>query len=76
MPREDGYDYEFIRKVRRLPPTAGGTTPAIALTAYPRSEDEKRALGSGFQVHLTKPVSAAHLATAIAQLMIGSRLAE
>jgi CheY-like chemotaxis protein len=42
MPGEDGY--AFINKVRRLPREDGGPTPAIALTAYARSEDRVRVL--------------------------------
>jgi CheY-like chemotaxis protein len=30
--------------------------PAVALTAYARSEDRERILASGFGFHLTKPV--------------------
>ncbi|MFL6230971.1 MAG: ATP-binding protein [Pyrinomonadaceae bacterium] len=54
MPAEDGY--EFIRKVRLLPPERGGRVPAIALTAYARAEDRLRVLRSGYQMHVAKPV--------------------
>ena len=40
MPGEDGY--EFIRRMRMLPPEEGGDTPAAALTAFARSEDRRR----------------------------------
>jgi len=59
MPGEDGY--EMIRKIRKLPPAAGGQTPAIALTAYSRMEDRTRAMLAGFQYHLAKPVEAVEL---------------
>jgi signal transduction histidine kinase/ActR/RegA family two-component response regulator len=59
MPGEDGF--EFIRKVRELPPERGGRTPAVALTAYARAEDRLRVLRSGFQMHLAKPVELAEL---------------
>ena len=42
MPTEDGY--ALIRKVRALPADAGGRVPAIALTAFARTEDRTRAL--------------------------------
>ncbi|HVR75480.1 MAG TPA: PAS domain S-box protein [Planctomycetota bacterium] len=64
MPGEDGY--AFIKKVRSLLPAEGGTTPAVALTAYARSEDRSRALLSGFQLHLSKPVEPMELITVVA----------
>jgi PAS domain S-box-containing protein len=67
MPDEDGY--AFIRKVRALTPKAGGKIPAIALTAYARSEDRIRALVAGFQVHVPKPVDLTELAIAVASLV-------
>lgn len=66
MPGEDGY--EFLRKVRALPPEAGGRTPAAALTAFARSEDRMRALRAGYQTHVAKPVDAAELAAVVASL--------
>jgi signal transduction histidine kinase/DNA-binding response OmpR family regulator len=66
MPRTDGY--EFIRSVRALPAEAGGATPAIALTAYARSEDERRAHDEGFQRHMAKPVDPLLLVSCVADL--------
>ncbi len=54
MPEKDGY--ELIRDVRRLSAEGGGRTPAIALTAFARSEDRARALMAGYQAHLAKPI--------------------
>jgi CheY-like chemotaxis protein len=34
---------------------AADALPAVAVTAYARDEDRKRALAAGFQAHLTKP---------------------
>ena len=59
MPLEDGYN--FIRKVRALPPERGGKIPAVALTAYARAEDRLRVLRSGFQMHMSKPVELTEL---------------
>jgi CheY-like chemotaxis protein len=66
MPGEDGY--EFIRKVRALPVTHGGRTPAAALTAFARAEDRTRALRAGFQTHVTKPVESTELTAVVASL--------
>ncbi len=66
MPDEDGYS--LIRKLRQLEVQRGGRMPAVALTAYARSDDRTKALLAGFQMHLTKPVDAAELATVIACL--------
>jgi CheY-like chemotaxis protein len=66
MPDEDGY--ALIKRVRELPAERGGNIPAIALTAYGRSSDKIRAIGSGFQVHMAKPVEPAELAEVIARL--------
>ena len=66
MPGEDGYD--LVRRLRQLAPSAGGRTPAAALTAYARAEDRRQAMRAGFEMHLPKPVEPAELAAAIATL--------
>jgi PAS domain S-box-containing protein len=69
MPDEDGY--EVLKKVRALEARRGdaaGPIPAVALTAYGRSEDRLRALQEGFQMHVAKPVEPAELAVVIASL--------
>jgi PAS domain S-box-containing protein len=66
MPERDGY--RLIRDVRALPAEHGGTTPAVALTAYARVEDRTRAMLAGFQNHVTKPVEPTELIAAIASL--------
>lgn len=66
MPEEDGFS--LIRKIRNLPPEKGGNTPAIALTAYARSEDRIKALRSGFQMHIAKPVEHSELIATITVL--------
>jgi PAS domain S-box-containing protein len=66
MPGEDGY--ALIRKVRALAPEKGGSIPAIALSAYARSEDRARALSVGFQCHVSKPVEPLELITIVANL--------
>jgi signal transduction histidine kinase/CheY-like chemotaxis protein len=66
MPDRDGY--EFIRDVRRLPSAEGGRTPAIALTAFARSEDRTRAMRAGYQVHVSKPIEPDELVATIKSL--------
>ena len=52
---EDGLT--LIREIRKLGPDSGGATPACALTALARTEDRRRALSAGFQVHVAKPAA-------------------
>ncbi len=66
MPQLDGYS--LIRRIRALPAQLGGRTPAVALTAYARSEDAQRAFAAGYQTHVAKPIEPAELATVIANL--------
>jgi PAS domain S-box-containing protein len=66
MPGEDGYS--LMARIRRLGCDSGGDIPAIALTAYARSEDRMRALAAGFQMHVPKPVEAFELIIVIATL--------
>lgn len=66
MPQEDGYS--FIRRVRKLSTELGGSTPALALTAYARAEDRVYAIRAGFQNHLTKPVEPSELVAVLASL--------
>ncbi len=71
LPGEDGYS--LIRRVRALPAERGGRTPALALTAFARGEDRRRALLAGFQMHLSKPVEISELAAVVANLARGLR---
>lgn len=66
MPDEDGY--AFMRRIRALEDDRIRTTPAIALTAYARSEDRVKAFLAGYQMHLAKPLEATELITVIANL--------
>jgi hypothetical protein len=67
MPDQDGY--ELIRKLRALPRERGGRTPAIALTGYASRKDRERALSSGYQQHMAKPIEQADMIKAIAALI-------
>ncbi|MBC8071674.1 MAG: response regulator [Deltaproteobacteria bacterium] len=66
MPGDDGY--ALIRSIRALPPEAGGDTPAVALTAYARSEDRTRCMLAGFSNHVPKPVEPRELLAVVASL--------
>ena len=71
MPDMDGY--ELIRKIRAMPAESGGRVPAVALTAYARTEDRLQALRSGYQMHVPKPVELAELVAVAASLAQRSR---
>ena len=58
MPGEDGY--ALIRQVRELT-DKNVMIPAIALTAFARTEDRAKAIHAGFQLHLSKPVEPSEL---------------
>lgn len=66
MPDEDGYS--LLRRVRALEPEDRSRIPAIALTAYARTQDRTAALLAGFQSHIAKPVEPAELIAAIVNL--------
>lgn len=66
MPRTDGY--QFIQQVRDLPVERGSRIPALALTAYARTEDRLRAMRAGYQMHIAKPIEYTELVTLIASL--------
>ncbi|MGZ5131421.1 MAG: ATP-binding protein [Caldimonas sp.] len=67
MPERDGY--QFMRELRQRPPERGGRTPAIALTAFARSEDRTRSMVAGYQVHLAKPVEPHELLATVGSLV-------
>jgi signal transduction histidine kinase len=66
MQNEDGYS--FIRRVRSLPASEGGTVPAVALTAYAGAGDRVRASTAGFQLHVSKPFDPVELARIVHRL--------
>ena len=67
LPDVDGY--EFLRRVRALGHARGGAVPAIALTAFARSEDRTRALRAGYLVHVAKPVEPSELVATVASVV-------
>jgi PAS domain S-box-containing protein len=66
MPGEDGYS--LLRRVRHEMALHGRRLPALALTAYGRSEDRVRVLAAGFNLHLAKPADPTELVLAVASL--------
>src|SRR6185369_14141402 len=66
MPDTDGF--QLLSKVRALGAQRGGSVPAIALTAFARSEDRLRALESGFLDHVPKPVEPSELIATVARV--------
>lgn len=62
MPEMDGY--EFIRQVRGR----GIRVPAVAVTAFTRAEDRRRALFCGYHTHLPKPIAVSELIDVVAAL--------
>lgn len=66
MPNEDGY--ELIQKVRALETVGAIGIPAVAITAYAREQDRDRALSSGYQSFLPKPIEPLELVSLVARL--------
>ena len=66
MPDASGYD--LVRSLRHNDAPEVRRLPAVALTAYARTEDRVKALLAGFQSHVPKPVEPAELVTVIASL--------
>jgi CheY-like chemotaxis protein/two-component sensor histidine kinase len=62
MPGLDGY--QFIKAVRER----GNSVPAAALTAFARSDDRRRAMLAGYQLHVAKPVDPSELVAIVASL--------
>jgi len=66
MPNEDGFS--LIRRLRARPATAGGTVPAIAVTAYASAGDRSATQAAGYQAHVAKPFEPADVAHLVARL--------
>ena len=67
MPDINGF--ELISRVRQMDKSRQRPLPAIALTAYARTEDRQRSLLAGFHMHLSKPTEARELIASIAGLL-------
>jgi CheY-like chemotaxis protein len=71
MPGMDGF--ELIERIRASTNPLIRDVPAAALTAFARSEDRTKALRSGFEMHLAKPVDPGELVASIATLVRRAR---
>jgi CheY-like chemotaxis protein/anti-sigma regulatory factor (Ser/Thr protein kinase) len=67
MPDMDGF--QLIERIRASEDEAIRNVPAAALTAFARSEDRTKALRSGFELHLSKPVDPGELVASIVTLV-------
>jgi CheY-like chemotaxis protein len=66
MTEMDGF--QLLDKVRHSQAPEVSRVPAVALTAYARSEDRLMALRAGFQMHLAKPIDPDELVAAVRTL--------
>jgi len=71
MPEMDGFD--FMRRVRELPPTSGGATPGIAVTAHPSFDSRRDAERAGYGAVFSKPFPRQELMDTILALARPSR---
>jgi signal transduction histidine kinase/CheY-like chemotaxis protein len=67
MPDIDGY--ELIKRIRQNEAGTGKQIPAVALTAYARVQDRMRAVVSGYNTHVAKPIEMNELLTVVASLV-------
>lgn len=58
----------LLDRVRALGPARGGDLPAIALTAFARSEERIKALSSGFLAYIAKPIEPGELIAKVAAM--------
>ena len=66
MPGEDGW--QLIRAIRKLDEARGRCTPAAALSVLARTEDRRRALNAGYQMHVAKPIDPGELISTVEHL--------
>jgi len=71
MPEVDGFD--LISRIRASDDPRVRDVPAAALTAFARSEDRTKALRSGFEMHLAKPVDPGELVASVGTLVRRAR---
>jgi CheY-like chemotaxis protein len=66
MPNMDGF--QLIASIRASTDADVRSIPAAALTAFARSDERTKALRSGFEMHLAKPVDPGELVASVATL--------
>lgn len=74
MPDADGFD--LLAQIRAHASPDAARLPALALTAFTQAQDRQRALASGFQAWVSKPLDPAELLAAVAQLAATRSLAQ
>jgi PAS domain S-box-containing protein len=67
MPEIDGF--ELISRIRASENVDVRGVPAAALTAFARAEDRTKALHSGFEMHLSKPIDPGELVASVITLV-------
>jgi PAS domain S-box-containing protein len=70
MAEQDGYD---LLRLLRQRDSRSATVPAVAVTAYARTEDRQHALAAGFHAHVSKPVVPKDLISSIERLAAATR---
>ena len=60
--------FTLLETLRARTADAGGSTPAVALTAFARSEDRRQAMLAGFDIHIAKPVEPAELVAVVSRM--------
>ena len=66
MPEMDGY--ALIAEVRQSLSDRTRQMPAIALTAYAGEQDQQKAIASGFQNHMAKPIDPQEIVAVVARM--------
>jgi CheY-like chemotaxis protein len=66
MPEMDGFD--LMRRVREMPPSGGGATPGIAITAHPSFDSRRDAERAGYGAVFAKPFARDELIESILRL--------
>ncbi|HJU21269.1 MAG TPA: ATP-binding protein, partial [Casimicrobiaceae bacterium] len=66
MPGTDGY--QLMRTIRARE-SGGQRLPALALTAFARADDRKRAMLAGYQAHISKPFDIGEFVLLVAGLL-------
>jgi CheY-like chemotaxis protein len=64
----DGDGYALMRTIRARDAARGGRIPALALTAYARTEDRDQAIAAGYDRHAAKLIEPAELEALVGTL--------
>ncbi len=67
LPGEDGY--ALLQRIRAMDGFDAAVLPAVALTAYARASDRKRALAAGFLHYIVKPVDPEQLVKVLGSIL-------